>query len=167
MKDQTSASENGIYIVQASPARDDLFDTYDEYPGSLIVISEGTVNNDTIYICTSNAGGTLDSTSIAWAQVTPAATGLNNLTDVTLSSPSSGQALTYNGSAWVNGSGGGGLFKGENGQTGSSAGDIFRLNEAELNTSTTIDSDENGSATGPLAIASGVTLTVSGNLAII
>lgn len=65
--------------------------------------------------------------------------------------------------------GGGGLFKGENGETGSSAGDIFRINEQTLNTSTTIDADENANATGPLAIASGVTLTVTsgGNLSIV
>jgi len=64
---------------------------------------------------------------------------------------------------------GGGLFKGENGQTGSSAGDIFRINEQTLNTNTTIDADENANATGPLAIASGVTLTVTsgGNLSIV
>ena len=64
---------------------------------------------------------------------------------------------------------GGGLFKGENGQVGSSAGDIFRINEQTLNTNTTIDADENANATGPLAIASGVTLTVTsgGNLSIV
>lgn len=64
---------------------------------------------------------------------------------------------------------GGGLFKGENGEVGSSAGDIFRINEQTLNTNVTIDADENASATGPLAIASGVTLTVTtgGNLAIV
>ena len=64
---------------------------------------------------------------------------------------------------------GGGLFKGENGEVGSSAGDIFRINQQTLNTSTTIDADENASATGPLAVASGVTLTVTtgGNLSIV
>ena len=106
----------------------------------------------------------------ATAAVTNASLGasaLDDLSDVTISGPSSGQALTYNGSAWVNGAGGGGLFKGDNGQTGSSAGDIFRINDLTLDVSTTIDSDENASATGPLTVASGVTLTVSGNLAII
>jgi hypothetical protein len=64
---------------------------------------------------------------------------------------------------------GGGMFKGDNGTVGSRAGDIFRVNEQELNTSTTIDADENASATGPLAIATGVTLTVTagGNLSIV
>jgi len=64
---------------------------------------------------------------------------------------------------------GGGMFKGDNGTVGSRAGDIFRINEQTLNTSTTIDADENASATGPLAVASGVTLivTTGGNLSIV
>jgi hypothetical protein len=76
----------------------------------------------------------------------------------------------YDGTAWgAIGGAGGGLFKGENGEVGSSAGDIFRINEQTLNTSVTIDADENASATGPLTIASGVTLTVTsgGSLAIL
>ena len=62
---------------------------------------------------------------------------------------------------------GGGMFKGDNGTVGSRAGDIFRINEQELNTNTTIDADENASATGPLTVASGITLTVNGNLTVI
>ena len=63
----------------------------------------------------------------------------------------------------------GGYFKGENGTVGSSAGDIFRVNEQELNTNVTIGATENASATGPLSVASGVTLTVTsgGNLSIV
>ena len=59
------------------------------------------------------------------------------------------------------------MFKGDNGTVGSRAGDIFRINEQTLNTSTIIDADENASATGPLAVASGVTLTVNGNLTVV
>ena len=69
--------------------------------------------------------------------------------------------------AWGSIGGGAGYFKGDNGTVGSSAGDIFRINEAELNTSTEILAAENASATGPLTIASGVTLTVAGNVTII
>lgn len=73
----------------------------------------------------------------------------------------------YDGSAWGQIGGGAGYFKGENGTVGSSAGDIFRVNEQELNTDVTITSAENASATGPLSVASGTTLTVDGNLSII
>jgi hypothetical protein len=69
------------------------------------------------------------------------------------------------------GASGGGFYKGDRGAVGSvtGAGDIFRINEQTLNTDTTIDADENASATGPLAIATGVTLTVTtgGNLSIV
>jgi len=109
VKNQSTASQNGIYTVGSSPARDDLFDTYDEHPGSLIVITEGTVNADHIYICTSDEGGSLDSTGLTWARVTPAATSLTNLTDVTISSPVSGQAIVHNGLTFVNGSAGVGV----------------------------------------------------------
>ena len=167
VKDQSSAAENGVYKVAASPARAPFFDTFDEYPGSIIVVSEGSVNDNKIFSCTSNKGGNLGSTAITWAQITPAATALNNLTDVTISSPQTGQALTYNGSQFVNGSGGGGQFLGNNGTTGSSSGDIFRANAQSLTANETIPSSINASCTGPLSIASGVTLTVEGVLAVL
>jgi hypothetical protein len=66
--------------------------------------------------------------------------------------------------------GGAGLYKGENGERGDTvagAGDIFRINEQTLNTDVTIESSENASCAGPLTIASGVTLTVNGNLTIV
>ena len=64
---------------------------------------------------------------------------------------------------------GGGLFKGNRGTAGpaAQAGDIFRVNEQTLNENVTIDATENAAATGPLTIASGVTLTVKGNLTVV
>ena len=64
---------------------------------------------------------------------------------------------------------GGGYFQGEQGNTTttSNKGDIFRINENTLNTSTVIATNDNASATGPLTIASSTTLTVNGTLAII
>jgi len=66
---------------------------------------------------------------------------------------------------------GGGRYKGERGTLGpaAAAGDIFRVSEQTLNANVTIDATENASATGPLAVASGVTLTVTagGNLSIV
>ena len=66
---------------------------------------------------------------------------------------------------------GGGRYKGERGTLGpaAAAGDIFRVNEQTLNANVTIDATENASATGPLAVASGVTITVTsgGNLSIV
>ena len=66
-------------------------------------------------------------------------------------------------------SGGGGRYKGDRGTVGSASGsrDIFRVHEQQLDTDTTIDATENAIAAGPLTIASGVTLTVSGNLTMV
>ena len=102
-------------------------------------------------------GGTIDNSTIG---ATTAAAG--NFTNIDFTGN-----LTQNGSAFTSG---GGLFKGDNGTTGDAStgpGDIFRINEQELNTDVTITSTENASATGPLSVASGTTLTVDGNLSII
>ena len=64
-----------------------------------------------------------------------------------------------------------GFFQGENGDTSQSSkmGDIFRVNEATLNTSTTIAAGDNASCAGPLTISTSgtVNLTVNGNLTIV
>jgi hypothetical protein len=70
------------------------------------------------------------------------------------------------------GNSGAGFFKGDNGDTGdttSGKADIFRVNETELNTSTTIASGENASCAGPLTISTTgtVELTVNGSLTIV
>ena len=65
-----------------------------------------------------------------------------------------------------------GFFQGENGARGDSSsgkGDIFRVNEATLNTSTTIAAGYNASCARPLTISTSgtVNLTVNGNLTIV
>ena len=59
---------------------------------------------------------------------------------------------------------GGGKFLGE---TSGGAGDIIRVHENELNTSVAIVANNNGLAAGPLTIASGVTLTINGELSVV
>lgn len=68
VKNQTAPAENGVYVVGVTPARDTQFDTYDEHAGSLIVVQEGTAGADTVWLCTSNKGGTLNTTAIAYSQ---------------------------------------------------------------------------------------------------
>lgn len=84
VKNQTATEENGIYVVGVSPARSSEFDTYNEHSGSLIAVQEGTVNADTIWICTSNDGGTLNTTAILFSKLVVAGELLaaNNLSDV-------------------------------------------------------------------------------------
>ena len=57
----------------------------------------------------------------------------------------------------------GGAFLGEtaSGGSGGDSGDIIRVNQQTLDTSQTMAATDNGSCTGPFAIASGVTLTLS------
>ena len=78
--------------------------------------------------------------------------------------------VNFQGKALVTstGGGGGGTFKGENGEINAGGGDIFRVHQKQLDTNTTIDADENALAAGPLTVATGGTLTVTsgGNLVI-
>ena len=65
--------------------------------------------------------------------------------------------------------GGAGYFQGENGATGDTTngkGDIFRVHEQQLDTNTTIASGDNAGAFFSLTVATGVTLTVNGNLVV-
>lgn len=69
IKDQAAAAENGVYVVQSSgaPSRETDYDTFDEHPGKLITVQEGAANADSIWLCTSDLGGTLGVTAIDWA----------------------------------------------------------------------------------------------------
>jgi hypothetical protein len=73
VKNQSAPEENGVYVVGVSPARFAEFDTYNEHPGSLIAVAEGTANADTVWLCTSNAGGTLNSTAIVFSALSSGA----------------------------------------------------------------------------------------------
>jgi hypothetical protein len=69
VKNQSSAAENGVYVVGTSPARTSAYDTYDKHPGRIIVVQEGTAGADTLWLCTSNKGGTINSTALAFTQI--------------------------------------------------------------------------------------------------
>jgi hypothetical protein len=77
LKNQSTTSENGIYIVPVSGAasRDTEFDTIAELAGQLVLISEGTANADTMYLCTTDASATLGSSAITYTQVFPSSGG--------------------------------------------------------------------------------------------
>lgn len=68
VKNQSSAAENGIYVVGSSPARHGEYDAFVDYPGAVVSVQDGTANADTSWRCTSNAGGTIDSTALAFTQ---------------------------------------------------------------------------------------------------
>ena len=76
VKNQTTTSQNGIYVVVASGAasRDPDFDTVAELAGQLTIIKEGTTNADTMWLCTTDSG-TIGVASITFTQIIPSAGG--------------------------------------------------------------------------------------------
>lgn len=80
VKDQTTASANGLYVVAAGAwARASDADVSAEVPAGLAVfVSEGTANGDKAWVLTTNAPITLGSTSLAFAQMTGSASGETN-----------------------------------------------------------------------------------------
>lgn len=69
---QSTTSQNGIYIAASGAwTRATDADSWAELPSAAVIVEEGTVNKDKIFVCTSNAGGTLGSTAVVWADYTP------------------------------------------------------------------------------------------------
>jgi fiber protein len=70
VKDQTTQSGNGIYTVAAGAwTRMTAMDTWAEVPGMLVSVQQGTVNHDTVWLSTADAGGTLGTTAITFTQL--------------------------------------------------------------------------------------------------
>ena len=89
LKNQSTQSENGIYTVNASgaPTRVTDMDVWSEVPGAFVVVEEGSTNADTIWLCTSNQGGTIGSTAVTFQQI-PTTAGLSNTNFVDKEIPS-------------------------------------------------------------------------------
>lgn len=71
VKNQSTASENGIYVVQASGAAvraTDFDGTGEVSGGAFTFVEEGTVNADSGWVVTSNGSLTVGTSPIAWAQ---------------------------------------------------------------------------------------------------
>lgn len=82
VKNQTSQAENGIYIVAAGAwARAEDLDAWNEIPGALVAVEEGSTQADYIFLCTSNSGGTLGTTNITWQQINAAGLSSSNFVD--------------------------------------------------------------------------------------
>ena len=63
VKNQSSATENGIYIVGSSPARADDLATGADAAGFFTFVEQGTVNADNGFVCTSNKGSAVVGTN--------------------------------------------------------------------------------------------------------
>jgi len=81
VKNQTLSQNNGIYDVSAGAwTRSADMDTWAEVPGAYVFVETGTTQADTGWVCTSNAGGTLGTTAITWAQFSGAGSGVSSIT---------------------------------------------------------------------------------------
>ena len=70
VKDQSTASENGIYVVQASGAAvraTDFDDNAEVSPGAFTFVEEGTLNADSGWVLTTNGTINVGATGLTWA----------------------------------------------------------------------------------------------------
>ena len=77
VKDQSTVSENGLYLAvsSGSASRDPEHDTIAELSGGMVVVNQGSTNDNKIFLCTTDNTGSVGSTSITYTQVTPSNTG--------------------------------------------------------------------------------------------
>jgi phage-related tail fiber protein len=75
VKSQTAPAENGIYIASASAwSRSPDANTWAELVSAYCFVEEGSTYADTGWVCTINAGGTLDVDPVTWTQFSGAGT---------------------------------------------------------------------------------------------
>lgn len=69
VKNQSTASQNGVYIVSASPSRATDFDTSLEVTtGATFIVSEGTVNDKKVFQLTTTGTITVGSTALTFGE---------------------------------------------------------------------------------------------------
>ncbi len=95
VKNQSTDSQNGIYTVVSSgtASRSTEYDAIAEISGQIVVVNQGTTNDNTMWMCTTNTSATLGSDSVSFTKITPqnvgdvTLTGTQTLTNKTLTSP--------------------------------------------------------------------------------
>ena len=77
LKDQSTATENGLYLAVSSGAasRDPEHDSIAELSGGMVVVNQGSTNDNKIFLCTTDSDGSLGSTNITYTVITPSNTG--------------------------------------------------------------------------------------------
>lgn len=69
VKDQTTAAQNGIYVVSASGwSRSSDADTWAELVSAYVFVEQGTTNADNGFLCTVDPGGTIGTTAVTFVQ---------------------------------------------------------------------------------------------------
>ncbi len=69
VKDQTTASENGIWVVAAGGwGRAPDMDAWAELPGAFVFVEDGSTNDNSGWVCTVAPGGTIGTTAVTFEQ---------------------------------------------------------------------------------------------------
>ena len=107
VKDQSDATENGLYLAVSSGAasRDPEHDTIAELSGGMVVVNQGTANDNKIFLCTTDSDGSIGSTNITYTVVTPSNTGTVTSIGLTQSGSEftiSGTPVTSSGNITIN-----------------------------------------------------------------
>jgi hypothetical protein len=69
VKNQSTAAQNGLYVAAAGAwVRAADADAWTELPGAFFFVEEGSANDNSGWVCTANAGGTLGSTAVSFEQ---------------------------------------------------------------------------------------------------
>ena len=128
VKNQSTATQNGIYITAASgqnAARDPEFDTVAELAGQMVITQEGSAGADKFFLCTTNNSGSIGSVSITFTVVVPSnvgdvtLNGVQTLTNKTLTSPVISEVVSVsNGNISVLPNGSGKVLLDGNGSSG-------------------------------------------------
>lgn len=75
VKSQSTASANGIYVVaNGAWTRSTDADIWNELVSAFVFVEKGSTLADTGWVCTVDAGGTLGTTAVTWAQFSGAGT---------------------------------------------------------------------------------------------
>ena len=75
VKNQSTASQNGIYLAATGAwTRTTDADTWNELVSAFTFVEQGTTQGDTGWVCTVDAGGTLGTTAVTFAQFSGAGT---------------------------------------------------------------------------------------------
>jgi hypothetical protein len=137
VKNQTTGSQNGIYITGAGAwTRATDMDAGSEFPSATVFVQGGTINSDTQWTCSNNSV-TIGTTAVVFAQVSGAGT------------YSAGTGLTLTGNQFAIDS------------------TVATLTGAQALTGKTYNGLTINTTTGTLALANGKTLTVSNTLTLV
>lgn len=99
IKSQTTGSENGIYVVNASgaPTRAMDADTGVEMVNATVMVQDGSTQADTQWTCSTNAPITIGSTSLSFSQLSAGGGGVTSVDASGGVETTSGSAITSTG----------------------------------------------------------------------